>query len=130
MKNKSFGFAGLIIIALSASLVTNAQTRSTDQQQVHSHSDTADLSLDSNYKVMRGMIDDLVKDGIVPNHKSLQEVTLFSTEMTVNGKKQPADVFARYKKKYIAWAMSDFSYGSCCGRQSIQGFHLSPIEGL
>ncbi len=40
-------------------------------------------------RMMKEMIGDLIKDGIVPDGKSLYAVTLNSSEMTVNDKKQP-----------------------------------------
>ncbi len=74
-------------------------------------------------KLMREMISDLIKDGIVKDEDSLYAVTLDSNEMTVNDKKQPDDVFARYKAKYSRFANGSFSYGN--NSDNYHGMHMS-----
>jgi len=69
------------------------------------------------------MISDLIKDGIVPDEPSLFSITLNPTEMTVNEKKQPDAVYARYKEKYSKWAENNFSYGN--SHNNYQGMHMS-----
>ncbi|HEX3385377.1 MAG TPA: hypothetical protein VHS53_09325, partial [Mucilaginibacter sp.] len=55
-------------------------------------------------EAMREMLSDLVSDKLVPDEKSVKEVTMDSTEMTVNGVKQPDEVFKKYKQKYSRFA--------------------------
>lgn len=74
-------------------------------------------------RMMKEMISDLIKDGIVPDEQSLFSVTLNPTEMTVNEKKQPDAVYARYKEKYSKWAGNSFSYGN--SHNNYQGMHMS-----
>ncbi len=77
-------------------------------------------------RMMKEMISDLIKDGIVPDEKSLYSVTLSSTGMTVNDKKQPEEVYNRYKEKYKRWADYNFSYGD--DQHSFRGVHMSRRE--
>ncbi|MGZ3945673.1 MAG: hypothetical protein ACXVJB_12080, partial [Mucilaginibacter sp.] len=73
-------------------------------------------------ELMRQLIADLVSDKIVPGEKSLKELTLDSTEMTVNGLKQPDEVFKRYKDKYKRFAGGEFSYENS---GNSHGIHMS-----
>ncbi|HEY4323469.1 MAG TPA: cell envelope integrity protein TolA [Mucilaginibacter sp.] len=61
-------------------------------------------------RLMNELISDLIKDDIVPDEKSLTSVTLDESEMTVNGKRQPAEVFSRYREKYRRFANSNFTF--------------------
>jgi len=74
-------------------------------------------------RLMNEMISDLIKDGIVPDKKSVYSITLNSTEMTVNDKKQPDEVYKRYKEKYGRWALGNFTYGDSDGGH--HGIHMS-----
>jgi colicin import membrane protein len=76
-------------------------------------------------ELMKQMIADLISDKIIPNEKSLQDLTLSPDEMTVNGVKQPDDVFKRYKEKYNHFAMYNLSYGNRSGEHQYQGIHIS-----
>ena len=74
-------------------------------------------------RLMKAMIADLIKDGIVPDEKSLYSITLNSGGMTVNDKKQPDSIFAKYKTKYSRFSSGDFSYGN--NSDGFQGIHMS-----
>jgi len=63
-------------------------------------------------KLIKSMISDLVNDGIVANGDSLTSITMNETEMTVNGKKQPYEVFEKYKEKYKKFSSGNFTYGN------------------
>ena len=71
---------------------------------------------------MKQLIADLISDKIVPNEKSLHEMTLNPDEMTVNGVKQPEAVFKKYKEKYKRFSGGEFSYGNT---GSTYGIHMS-----
>jgi colicin import membrane protein len=73
-------------------------------------------------ELMRQLIADLVSDKIVPDEKSLHELTLSPDEMTVNGIKQPDDVFKKYKEKYKRFSGGEFSYGNS---GNFHGIHMS-----
>lgn len=74
-------------------------------------------------KLMAQMISDLIKDGIVADEKSLYSITIGPAEMTVNDKKQPDNVFMKYKEKYSRFAKGNFSYGVDPG--SNHSIHMS-----
>jgi colicin import membrane protein len=96
-----------------------------DQEQAVKDQEQAKLDqkqAEEDQRLMKEMIGDLIKDGIIPDEKSLISVTLNSTEMTVNDKKQPDDVFARYKEKYGRWALGNFTYGG--SQSSYRGVHM------
>jgi len=61
-------------------------------------------------RLIKSMISDLVTDHIIPNEKALQQLTINGDEMTVNGKKQPAEVSKKYREKYARFADGEFSY--------------------
>jgi len=61
-------------------------------------------------RLMKQFVEDLVKDRIVPDEKSLHDVTITSEGMTVNGVKQPDEVYKRYKEKYNRFADGNFNY--------------------
>lgn len=63
-------------------------------------------------QLMKMMINDLIKDGIVPDEASLRKLTISPTEMAVNGKKMPDDVFKRYKARYSKLANGVLSYSN------------------
>jgi colicin import membrane protein len=97
---------------------------SKDQEQALKDQEQAKIDqkqAEEDQRLMKELISDLIKDGIVPDEKSLDSVTLDETEMTVNDKKQPNEVFARYKEKYARFATSNFTYsGSQNGNRGIR----------
>ncbi|MES2062444.1 MAG: hypothetical protein V4456_11025 [Bacteroidota bacterium] len=63
-------------------------------------------------KLMDSLIADLIKDHLIADKAALHDLTLSTEEMTINGQKQPATVFSKYKTKYNRFSGSNFSYGS------------------
>ena len=61
-------------------------------------------------RLMKQLISDLIKDGIIGDEKSLQSIRMSSTELLVNGKKQPDEEYLKYKTKYPRFATGNFSY--------------------
>ncbi|HWD89866.1 MAG TPA: hypothetical protein VG367_17160 [Mucilaginibacter sp.] len=76
-------------------------------------------------EAMHEMLSDLVSDKIVPDEKNVKEVMMDSTEMTVNGVKQPDEVFKKYKQKYSRFAHGRFTYGDL---GNTRGIHMSRIS--
>ncbi len=74
-----------------------------DQEQARKDQEQAKIDqaqAAEDQRMMKEMISDLIKDGIIPDEKKLRRCNLLNTtEMTVNGKKQPDGVFSRYKEK-------------------------------
>jgi colicin import membrane protein len=66
-------------------------------------------------RVLRLLTDDLVSDHIIPNEKALHELRMNADEMIVNGKKQPDEVFKKYKDKYPRFAHGHSSDGQFNG---------------
>jgi colicin import membrane protein len=100
-----------------------------DQEQAKKDQEQAKLDqkqAEEDQRMMKEMIGDLIKDGIVPDEKSLYSVTLDSTGMTVNDKKQPEEVYKRYREKYKRWADYNFSYGD--SSYNSRGIHISIRE--
>jgi len=63
-----------------------------------------------NERLMKQIIADLISDKIISDANSLHDLTLNNDEMTVNGIKQPDDVFKKYKEKYSQFSKGSFSY--------------------
>jgi colicin import membrane protein len=86
-----------------------------EKDQEQAKKDEAQAKIDQeqareDQKLMGELLSDLVKDGIAPDEKSVRSVTMDSNGMTVNGKKQPDDVYARYRVKYNRFSGGNFSY--------------------
>lgn len=79
-----------------------------DQQQAKKDQEHAADDL----RTMKLLVEDLVKDKIVPDEKSVHEVLFNNDGLTVNGVKQPDEVYKRYKEKYGRYANSSFNYSN------------------
>ena len=77
-----------------------------NQEQAKRNQEQAEL----NERFIKDLTEDLVNDKIIPDANSLREVTYNSSEMTVNGVKQPDAVFKKYKEKYPRFSRGEFSY--------------------
>lgn len=78
-------------------------------------------------RLMRQMIADLVADKIVPDEKSVRNITINSTEMTVNGTKVSDAIFKKYKAKYARFSHYNFSFGYNNG-DGFTGVHISKLD--
>jgi len=104
-----------------------------DQEQAARDQDQAKLDqeqakrdqaqAEEDQKMIKAILDDLVNDKIVPDEKSVREITLNADEMTVNGVKQPESVYKKYKTKYNHFALGNFSYGN--DDNNFHGIHMS-----
>ena len=61
-------------------------------------------------RMLRELVNDLIKDGIITDEKSLVSLIISSTGMTINDKKQPDEIYKKYKEKYPRFATGNFSY--------------------
>jgi colicin import membrane protein len=84
----------------------NQEQAARNQEQAKRNEEQAKL----NELFIKDLTEDLVNDKIIPDANSLHEVTYNSHEMTVNGVKQPDEVFKRYKEKYPRFSRGEFSY--------------------
>ena len=64
----------------------------------------------ANEKMIKDITDDLVADKIIPDTNSLHEMRLSEFGMSVNGVKQPEEVFKKYKEKYRRNSGGTFMY--------------------
>ncbi|MBS1527103.1 MAG: efflux RND transporter periplasmic adaptor subunit [Bacteroidetes bacterium] len=90
------------------------------RDQVQAKHDQEEAAEDQ--RQMKLLLADLVADKIVPNAKSVHELTLNFYEMKVNGVKQPDDIFKKYRDKYPRFSKGNFSYGDESGSGDI---HMS-----
>jgi hypothetical protein len=60
--------------------------------------------------MLKALISDVVKDGLAPDEKSVNEVRLDEYEFILNGKKQSDELFKKYKDKYMKTPTSRFSF--------------------
>jgi colicin import membrane protein len=90
------------------------------RDQIQAKKDQEEARIDQ--QMMKEMVADLISDKIIPNEKSLRDLTLNSDEMTVNGVKQPNEVFKKYKEKYKRFSGGEFSYENS---GNSRGIHMS-----
>jgi colicin import membrane protein len=71
------------------------QARRNEQQAKRNEEQAAE-----NERFIKSLTEELVNDKIIPDTNSLHTFTFNNDEMTINGVKQPDNVFKRYKEKY------------------------------
>ena len=64
----------------------------------------------ANERFMKAFTEDLVGDKIIPDRNSLHEFRLDNEGMTVNGVKQPDELYKKYKEKYSKQSSGGFTY--------------------
>jgi len=64
----------------------------------------------ANERFIKELTEDLVNDKVIPDKNSLREFNLSNEGMTVNGVKQPDEVFKKYKEKYSRESSGGFNY--------------------
>jgi colicin import membrane protein len=84
----------------------NAEQAIRNQEQAKRNEEQAK----ANEKMMKDITDDLVNDKIIPDTNSLHEIRLSEFGMSVNGVKQPDEVFKKYKEKYRKSSEGTFMY--------------------
>jgi len=72
-------------------------------------------------RMLKQLVEDLVKDKIVPGEKSVHSVSLNAEGMMVNGEKQPEEVFKRYRAKYHRFTEGNFTFSR---DGDTQGIHM------
>lgn len=90
------------------------------------HEADAAAELEHQKKLMRELVDDLVKDEIIKSEKRLESMGLSDTEMMVNGKKQPDDIQQKYRARYITRPGFGLFYGPV--RMTGKGYFLGKDE--
>ncbi len=62
-------------------------------------------------KMVKALVDEIVKQNIVPDEKSVRHVTLNDDEFTVNGKKQSEELHAKFKALFLKKPGYNITYG-------------------
>ena len=65
--------------------------------------------------LVKSLIEELVKEHIIPDEKSATTLMLTDNEFTVNGKKQPEELHKRFKAKFLKKQGYSISYGNRSG---------------
>ncbi|MBS1520389.1 MAG: hypothetical protein JST50_05295 [Bacteroidetes bacterium] len=63
-----------------------------------------------NERFIKELTEDLVNDKVIPDKNSLRDFNLNNDGMTVNGVKQPDELFKKYKEKYSKQSSGGFNY--------------------
>lgn len=61
--------------------------------------------------IVKSLIEELVKEHIIPDEKSVTSLVLTDDEFTINGKKQPEKLHNTFKTKFLKKRGSGISYG-------------------
>jgi len=84
-----------------------------DQQQAVRDREQAqrDIKFAEEDKVLlKGLIGEVIKDGLAPDEKSVGSVYLDEYEFVLNGKKQSGEIFTKYKGKFLGGRHSTISF--------------------
>jgi len=63
-------------------------------------------------KLLKNLLNDLVKEGIAADEKSIVSVVMSPAGLFVNDKKQSDELYTKYKDKYSRFANGNFSYSN------------------
>ncbi len=90
----------------------NAEQAIRNKEQEERNAEQAILNKEQEQRniILRSIMDDLVKENIIKDTKSLRSLSLNSEEMLVNGERQSAEVHERYKNKYLKSAEDQYNY--------------------
>jgi hypothetical protein len=83
------------------------------RDQIQAKQDQEEAAEDQ--RQLKLLVADLVADKIVPDKDSVRDMTLNPYEMTINGVKQPDEVFKKYRDKYPRFSKGYFSFGEDSG---------------
>jgi hypothetical protein len=84
----------------------NAEQASRNEEQAKRNAEQAA----ANERFIKQLTEDLVNDKIIPDRNSLRDFRIDNEGMTVNGVKQPDELFKKYKEKYSKQSSGGFNY--------------------
>lgn len=64
----------------------------------------------ANERFIKELTEDLLNDKVIPNKNSLRDFRIDNEGMTVNGLKQPDELYKKYKEKYSKQSSGGFNY--------------------
>lgn len=64
----------------------------------------------ANERFIKELTEDLLNDKVIPNKNSLHDFRIDNEGMTVNGLKQPDELYKKYKEKYSKQSSGGFNY--------------------